>query len=324
MGNQFIFGIPALAFLVVSGLAVIVVLVWTNKLSPRARALSNRLNDLTPKNFAVISSTLSNSLGTDSDFWTWFIKKLPSYDRLILLIVRTGSNQSPLQVIILCLSLYLAGIIMLMFLQFSFLIAAIAAIILGLIPIARLLLKEVNRGIKFEEQLPEALDFISRALRAGHGLSSAIIMVGEELPDPIGSEFKITSEQINFGLSFNDALSNLTNRVKSRDLNFLVTSLVIQRDTGGNLSELLNVISKTIRDRLKLKGKIRVLSSEGRLSGMILTLLPFSIGVLLYFIHPEYISQLWTTPSGQRMLMYTGVLTPVGVLWMWKIVQIKV
>jgi tight adherence protein B len=324
MGNHLIFGIPALAFLLVSGLAVIVALVWTNKLSPRARALSNRLSDITPKNFAVTLSALSNGQNSDSDFWTWFIKKLPSYDRLLVLIVRSGVNQSPLQVIVMCLSLYLAGIIVLMFIQSSFLIATVAAVFIGLMPIAWLLLKEVNRGIKFEEQLPEALDFISRALRAGHGLSSAIIMVGEELPDPIGSEFKTTSEQINFGLSFNDALTNLTNRVKSRDLNFLVTSLVIQRDTGGNLSELLNVISRTIRDRLKLKGKIRVLSSEGRLSGMILTLLPFSIGVLLYFIHPEYISQLWTTPSGKRMLLYTGVLTPVGVLWMWKIVQIKV
>jgi tight adherence protein B len=324
MGDHLIFGIPALAFLVVSGLAVMVVLVWTNKLSPRARALSNRLSDLTPKNFAGVSASLSNRGILDSDFWGWFIKKLPSYDRLLQLIVRSGESKSPLQIVLLCLSLYLVGLIVLMFIQFSFFIAVFVALVFGFIPIGQLLLKEQKRGMKFEEQLPEALDFISRALQAGHGLSSAIIMVGEELPDPVGTEFRITSEQINFGLSFNDALSNLASRVKSGDLNFLVTSLVIQRDTGGNLSELLNVISKTIRERLKLKGKIRVLSAEGRLSGMILTLLPFILGLVLYLIHPEYISQLWTTPSGLKMLLVTGVLTPIGVLWMWKIVQIKV
>jgi tight adherence protein B len=207
---------------------------------------------------------------------------------------------------------------------FKIFFAFLIAFLLSTCPLLLLYYKEGKRASKFEEQLPDALDFISRALKAGHGISAAISMVGEELAEPAGAEFKITSDQINLGLSFSDALSNLADRIRSNDLNFLVISLVIQRDTGGNLSELLELISKTIRDRLKLKGKVRILASEGKISGWILTLMPFFLGLILYLIKPDYISHLWNTEAGIHMLSVASLMIPLGVFWMWKIVRIKV
>ena len=324
MIDSLIFGIPALAFLVVSGLAIAVIWVWNKKLSPTARALAKRINEITLENFDLTHPQDSELKLVDSEFFDWFVRKFPYHDALQMLIVRGGESKTPLHVISVCTISFLISLTILLIIQQSFMFAIFLSLSVGSYPIVSLLLKEQKRAIKFEEQLPDALDFIARALKAGHGLSSAISMVGDELPNPIGAEFKLTSEQINFGLSFNDALSNLANRVRSGDLGFLVTSLVIQRDTGGNLSELLGIISKTIRDRLKLKGRVRVLAAEGKTSGLVLTSLPFVLGFIIYLIHPEYMAQLWTTPGGMSMLTASFVMIPLGVFCMWKIVQIKV
>lgn len=324
MIDSLIFGIPALAFLVVSGLAIAVIWVWNNRLSPRARALSKRINEITLETYDLTHPKAADNASKESDFLDWFVRKFPHHDALQMLIVRAGETKTPFYIISLCGFIFLLTLAVLLVSQFSFIFAVVLGLMAASLPLLNLMFKEHKRAIKFEEQLPEALDFIARALKAGHGISSAISMVGEELPNPVGPEFKVTSDQINFGLSFNDALANLASRVRSGDLNFLVTSLVIQRDTGGNLSELLGLISKTIRERLKLKGKVRVLASEGKTSGVVLTSLPFVLGFLLYLINPDYVARLWHTPTGISMLTASFIMIPLGILWMWKIVQIKV
>jgi len=126
------------------------------------------------------------------------------------------------------------------------------------------------------------------------------------------------------GMSFDEAMGDLAERIQSSDLNFLVIALTIQRKTGGNLAELLSTLSGTVRERIKLKGKIRVLASEGKLSGVMIGALPFVLGLILSFVNPVYMATLWTTPAGQKLVLAGLVMMLLGALWMWKIVQIKV
>jgi tight adherence protein B len=203
-------------------------------------------------------------------------------------------------------------------------LALAAGLFTATMPTAYLKHLEKNRRLLFENQLPEALDFVTRALRAGHGLTVALGMVGDELPAPVGSEFKTTFDHINLGMSFDEAMGDLAERIQSSDLNFLVIALTIQRKTGGNLAELLSTLSGTVRERIKLKGKIRVLASEGKLSGVMIGALPFVLGLILSFVNPVYMATLWTTPAGQKLVQAGLVMMLLGALWMWKIVQIKV
>jgi tight adherence protein B len=174
------------------------------------------------------------------------------------------------------------------------------------------------------EQLPDALDLISRALKAGHAFPSGLQMVGEEAQDPIAGEFRIVHDEINFGVAVPTALANLANRVPSLDMRQFVIAVLIQRETGGNLTELLANISTLIRERLKLLMKVRVLSAEGRLSAWILCLLPFFLAGVINLINPRFMSVLWTDPMGLKMIYASLVMMAVGALWMRKIIRIRV
>jgi tight adherence protein B len=188
---------------------------------------------------------------------------------------------------------------------------------------------KVNRAKKkrmtaIEEQLPEAADMIGRSLRAGHSFSTALGMVGDEMPEPIGSEFRTTFDQINFGVSLNDALGGLASRVPISDLRYFVIAVLIQRESGGNLAEILGNISQIIRARLALLGKVRVLSSEGRLSAWVLGCLPFVVAFLISMLNPGFLRVLYTDPAGIKMISGALVLMMLGVFWMRKIIRIHV
>lgn len=195
---------------------------------------------------------------------------------------------------------------------------------LSLLPVLVLILRANKRKRVFEEQLPEALDYMSRAMRAGHGLSVALAMVGEELPAPLGPEFKRVYEEINFGIPFHEALPKMPQRMPSADLSFFVAALLIQRETGGNLTELLRGLSATIRERLKLQGRVKILAAEGKYTGYLLAAMPFIIAVVLYSMNPGYISLLWTTEVGKQLMTIALIIIIFGFFWMWKITQIKV
>jgi len=175
-----------------------------------------------------------------------------------------------------------------------------------------------------EQQLPDALDLISRALKAGHALPSGLQMTGEEMADPIGGEFRIVHDEINYGVAVPTALMNLATRVPSTDMRYFVIAVLIQRETGGNLTELLRNISTLIRERLKLLGKVRVLSAEGRMSAWILGALPFVVGGVINVINPKFMSVLWTDPMGLKMIYGALVMMTLGALWMRKIIRIRV
>lgn len=175
-----------------------------------------------------------------------------------------------------------------------------------------------------ETQLPEALDLMSRALRAGHSFSSALNMVSSEGPLPIATEFRQTFDEINFGLSAQDALVHLAGRVPSTDLRYFVIAVLIQRESGGNLSELLDNLSHIMRERLKLLGSIRTLSAEGKFSAWILTLLPFGVAFMMQTLTPGFLSILWTDEMGIRLLIGAGIAMLLGIFWMSQSVKIRV
>jgi tight adherence protein B len=176
---------------------------------------------------------------------------------------------------------------------------------------------------RLEQQFPEALDLIARAMRAGHALSVAIKMCGDEMPAPLGPEVRDMSDEVTLGIPFNDALRGFVERVPLRDVSFLAVALTVQRETGGNLAELLDKVARLMRERFKLVGEVRIKSAEGRLSAWILGLLPFAMAALLAFLNPKALSLLWTDPSGRTWLMRMLVMMAIGIFWITRIVRLK-
>ena len=177
---------------------------------------------------------------------------------------------------------------------------------------------------RIEHQLPDAADFIARALRAGHSFTNVLQIVGNELPEPLSSEFRMAREEINYGVPMAEALHNMAARIPLTDLRYLIIAVLIQRESGGNLAEILGNISIIIRSRLRLLAQVRVLSAEGRMSAWILGLLPFGVMLVLTLINPDYVSLLWTDPSGVRLLWYAAGMILFGVVWLRKVIRIRI
>ena len=192
------------------------------------------------------------------------------------------------------------------------------------VPLFYVLQRKHRRQVMIQEQFPEVLDLIVRSLRAGHALTGTFRLVAEEFSYPLGLEFKRIYDENNLGLSLRDSLKSMEQRLESFDMKFFVTSVLIQRETGGNLTEILEGLSRTIRNRLRLQGQIRAKTSEGRLSGWILGLLPVIMGGVLSFINPGHVRILWEHPQGQKLLGLAIAMVIVGGLLIKKIVSIKV
>lgn len=194
----------------------------------------------------------------------------------------------------------------------------------GFGPIGYVIFKRNKRMSKFEEGLPEALDLICSALRVGHSLNSALGLVTRECPDPVGSEFRVCFDEQNYGLELKTALENLTNRVPVQDLRIVVTGILIQKESGGNLAEVLEKAAEVIRERFRLKRQVMTHTAQGRLTGLILTLLPVVLGCALYFVNPQMMSLLWTRDVGIKLLYAAGGMIVVGGLIIRKIVNMDV
>jgi tight adherence protein B len=192
------------------------------------------------------------------------------------------------------------------------------------LPFKFLALKKRRRLMKFERQLPDALELLARGLKAGHAFVSGLQLVADEMGPPIGPEFFNTFKEHNHGLDLNNALLNLCRRIDLQDLRFFTTAVMIQRETGGNLAEILDKIAGLIRERFKLRNQVAALTAEGRLSGLVLTLLPPAAALALLFMNPDYILLLWRTPKGRMMAMIALAFQVLGILSIRKIVTIKV
>lgn len=195
---------------------------------------------------------------------------------------------------------------------------------LTLLPWWRVAHRRQRRIDQIERQFPQALDLMSRAMRAGHAFAAAVRMVAEELPEPLGRDFRILFDEINYGVPTHEALARLAGRVPLPDVSYFVVAVMIQRDSGGNLAELLDKIATLVRERLKLHGEVRTLSAEGRLSAYILTALPFAVAFVVNLTNPRFMAVLWTDPSGMRMMGTALLMMVLGVVWMRQIIRIRV
>jgi tight adherence protein B len=203
------------------------------------------------------------------------------------------------------------------------LLAVLAGLLAGSIPYIVVRWKRARRLRKFEDQFPEAVDLVARALRAGHSLPTGLGMVADELAAPVGTEFRILFDEQNFGLTLPDALRNFAKRIPVLDARFFVTAVLTQREAGGNLAEVLDNLGAVIRDRFKVKRQVQVLSAHGRITGWVLGMLPPALAVATFIVSPSHLGGLMNDPIGQRMLMVAIVLQVLGVLAIRKLVDIE-
>lgn len=194
----------------------------------------------------------------------------------------------------------------------------------GSLPYTYLYLKRQARFRRLDVQLPEAIDLIARALRAGHAVISAIEIVSQETSEPLASEFRAVFDEQNLGLPIREALVNLVDRVPTDDVRFLATAILVQKETGGNLAEILDKAASVMRERLRLKGQLRVYTAQGRLTGWFLSFLPFFVFAVISFVNHDYERQLWTSPIGVRLIYGALILMALGVYTIRKIINIRV
>jgi tight adherence protein B len=198
------------------------------------------------------------------------------------------------------------------------------AMIFACVPIAYLQIKKSRRLRQIEEQLPDALDALARAMQAGNSFVSALEVVSRDSSPPISRELRLVAEEVNFGRSVKEGLAALASRVDSVDIRYFILAVLVHSQAGGNLSGLLLKLSNLIRERLKLRRMSQVLTAEGRLSGWILTLLPFGAAAAIFTVNPAFMSALWTNPDGILFLKINGILMAIGILWMWRIVHVRI
>jgi tight adherence protein B len=212
-------------------------------------------------------------------------------------------------------------------LGWSLLHMLVAALVLGVLagslPYLYLRFKKARRLRIFEEQFPEAMDLISRALRAGHAFTTGLGMVADEIPAPVGTEFRRLYDEQNFGMSLPDALRGMAGRVPVLDARFFVTAVLTQRESGGNLSEILDNLAQVMRERFKFKRQIRVISAHGRISAWILSALPPVMALAVFAMSPHYLEPLITDPLGTRLALIAGTLQVVGTYIIARMVRIE-
>lgn len=202
--------------------------------------------------------------------------------------------------------------------------APLAGMVMFFLPLLWVLNKRRVRLKNFASQLPDALELIARALRAGHSLGAGMHVVAEEMPSPIADEFGRVYEEQNLGIAVEESMRNICDRVPNLDLRFFVTSVAIQRQTGGDLAEILDKIGHVIRERYKILGQVKALTAEGRLSGVVLIALPFVLFLTMLHIKPDYIQALWTDPLGIKMSVFGLIAQILGAIVIKKIIDIKV
>jgi tight adherence protein B len=315
-------------FAVVAFLAVVLALegfynLWASKSSPQAKRIADRLASLHGETRTEVSLERVHErrrMGWLQDL----LDTTAGGTRLSRWVQSSGKAVSAGEVIVLSLALGFTGLALPPLLGRPALLGWALGLALFAFPWWRISVQRGKRVARFEYLFPEALDLMGRAMRAGHSFPTAIRMVGDEMAEPMGRDFRILSDELNYGVPTSDALANLSDRVPLSDVRYFAVAVMIQRESGGNLAELLDSISGIIRARLKLLGEVRTLSAEGKLSAQILVALPFGVGLVVNLVNPKFMSVLWTDPLGLRMVGVAMFMMVLGVLWMRSVVRIRV
>jgi tight adherence protein B len=249
--------------------------------------------------------------------WAWS-SKLQDY------VVQSGMNVRPAKLILFSAVGALGSYLIASYFQPHFYISLPIALAVAALPFAVVAIRRRRRLSKFEEHFPEALDLLGRAVRAGHAFTTGLEMISKECPEPLAGEFRTTFEEQNFGLPLRDALLNMAERIPIIDVRFFVTALLIQKETGGNLAEILDGLARVIRDRFRIYREVRVRTAQGRLSAGILIALPIVMTLILSVLNPHYIGVLFTDPKGPTVLITAAVLQLIGSAILWKIIHFEV
>jgi tight adherence protein B len=317
--------VPAVVFVLVVGLVLGIYAAVTQVPEMlAAHRLNRRLRDVGPLEADAELTVVKQSAKGP----------LPGFDRLMSrgragswtsrLIERSGVKTTPSAMAVIVLVAAAGAALIAMFVVPWTYAPLVAALVGTLAPIVWLVHRGNARLKRFEEQFPEALDLLSRAIRAGHAFQTALGMVADDLTAPVGPEFKKAFEQQNFGLPLRDVLIELSERVPLLDVRFFVTAVLIQRDTGGNLSEILDNLAHVVRERFKIQRQVRVHTAHGRFTGWVLMGLPAALSVALSFINPEHMHLLFHERMGQTMLIGAIVLQTIGYIWIRRVIKIEV
>lgn len=295
----------------------------------RRRAVTRRFDEMVPDQEGAVQTDRSGALfrqETDGGHTVLevLIARVPQLRDIPLLIEHAGLSWSTNTFVLLTIGSALAVGVTTLVVSGAMLVPVIAAVVAGWLPYGYLKLRKRQRLARFEEAFPEAIDMLGRAIRAGHPLSSGIQMVGQEMAEPVGSEFRTLFEEQRFGVPFADVLMGLVDRIDLVDVRIFSTAILVQREVGGNLAEILDNISETIRARFKIRRQLRTFTAQGRMSGLVVGMMPFAVGLAFYAINPDYIRILFEHPLGRIMLAFAITLQIFGYLWVRKIVNIEI
>lgn len=317
--------LAALTFFVI---VTIFLLLWAAGGTPREEVLLKRLEavrraerrgELSMGLQLVRDELLSDvpALNRMLSRWSWA-------ERLQEFIDQSGTRTKAGRVLLSSAVLALIAYVVANMLYQTWIVGLLAAALFGYVPFALVWFKRWRRFREFEKHFPEALDLLARAVRAGHAVTTGMEMIGKELAEPVAGEFRQTFEEQNFGLPLRDALLNLAERVPLLDVRFFVTALLIQKETGGNLAEILDNLARVIRERFRIRGEVRIRTAQGRMTAAILIALPPLMLFVLSMLNPDYVKPLFTDPWGHWMMIIAAVLQVIGSVILWKIVHIEV
>ena len=285
--------------------------------------IRKRLNYFSSDNPQHISQETKNRVFSKNKSLNDFLSKSKFAKELEAQLIKGRLNIQVDIFLLLVLASWILTFFAFLSLDISFLFSLISASVIGILPFLTIRMLVARRQTALEEQLPNILEFISRAMQAGHTFVGSLQMAAEESPEPIGSEFQEAFREINFGKTVQSAMGDLALRIDCPEMRYFAVAVFVNHEIGGNLATLLSGVAVLIRERLKLKMSVYAMTSEARVSAWILGLLPFAVGLILFAVRPDFISVLWREPAGRTMMAYTLVLMIVGVLWMQRLSKIR-
>ncbi len=310
---------------VVLGVVALAFLIETLREARRGSDFRRQLKDLVDK--PIGEGPKSSILIQDAVEFKWLqpiLNKIPNTVDLQVLIHQAGSTWSVSTFLMLSAGLAVGFSLAMIIMRTHTILVVFGALVAIMLPYIHLRRLKTKRFRDFEEQFPEAIDLLGRSIRAGHAFATGLQVVAEESPDPMGSEFRQIFEEQKFGLPLEDSLLSLTDRIDTVDTRIFVTAVLIQREVGGNLAEILDKIAYTIRERFMILRQLRVYTAQGRMTGYLLSGLPIAVGFVLFLLNPEYMTVLFEDPVGRVMLVSAAVMQLIGALIISRIIDIEI
>lgn len=273
---------------------------------------------------ADIPDVLKEELLSDVPLLQRALSRLKLAQRVDTRLRQAGMEMKVGAFVLLSLALFALGALIGLFLHWPLVLAILVGVLLATVPGTMVSVKRERRKKAFSSQFPDALEMFARSLRAGHSFTGAIQLVAQEMPHPLGSEFRQVFDEQNLGVPLREALTGMTQRVDSLDARFFVTAILIQRETGGNLAEIIDKIAHVIRERFRIQGQLKIFTAQARMTGIILSLLPAGLALAIGVLNPDYLKPLWFERAGKFLIALALCMQIAGALVIRKIVRIKI